>query len=56
MPARSRNASAPTITRKSWSPTSADLLPAIVRHFDEPFADSSAIPTFAVAQATAQVT
>jgi asparagine synthase (glutamine-hydrolysing) len=30
----------------------ADILPAIVRHFDEPFADSSAIPTFVVAQAT----
>jgi asparagine synthase (glutamine-hydrolysing) len=35
-------------------PVVADLLPAIVRHFDEPFADSSAIPTFAVAQATAR--
>ncbi len=35
-------------------PNVADLLPAIVRHFDEPFADSSAIPTFAVAQATAR--
>lgn len=33
-------------------PKVADILPAIVRHFDEPFADSSAIPTFAVAQAT----
>lgn len=29
------------------------LLPTIVHHFDEPFADSSAIPTFVVAQATA---
>jgi asparagine synthase (glutamine-hydrolysing) len=35
-------------------PKVTELLPAIVRHFDEPFADSSAIPTFAVAQATAQ--
>jgi asparagine synthase (glutamine-hydrolysing) len=35
-------------------PDVADLLPAIVRHFDEPFADSSAIPTFVVAQATAR--
>jgi asparagine synthase (glutamine-hydrolysing) len=34
-------------------PKVAEILPAIVRHFDEPFADSSAIPTFAVAQATA---
>src|SRR5213592_1063085 len=35
-------------------PKVADLLPAIVRHFDEPFADSSAVPTFVVAQATAR--
>jgi asparagine synthase (glutamine-hydrolysing) len=35
-------------------PKVADLLPAIVRHLDEPFADSSAIPTFVVAQATAR--
>jgi asparagine synthase (glutamine-hydrolysing) len=35
-------------------PKVADLLPAILRHFDEPFADSSAIPTFVVAQATAR--
>ncbi|MEK7204843.1 MAG: asparagine synthase (glutamine-hydrolyzing), partial [candidate division NC10 bacterium] len=35
-------------------PKVADLLPAILRHFDEPFADSSAIPTFLVAQATAR--
>jgi len=35
-------------------PVVTDILPAIVRHFDEPFADSSAIPTFAVANATAR--
>lgn len=35
-------------------PKVAELLPTIVRHFDEPFADSSAIPTFVVAQATAR--
>jgi asparagine synthase (glutamine-hydrolysing) len=36
------------------APKVADLLPTIVHHFDEPFADSSAIPTFVVAQATAR--
>jgi asparagine synthase (glutamine-hydrolysing) len=35
-------------------PKVADVLLDIVRAFDEPFADSSAIPTFAVAQATAR--
>jgi asparagine synthase (glutamine-hydrolysing) len=35
-------------------PRVADLLPALVHHFDEPFADSSAVPTFVVAQATAR--
>ena len=35
-------------------PRVAELLPALVHHFDEPFADSSAIPTFVVAQATAR--
>jgi asparagine synthase (glutamine-hydrolysing) len=35
-------------------PRVADLLPAIVRQFDEPFADSSAIATYVVAQATAR--
>lgn len=35
-------------------PRIADLLPAIIHHLDEPFADSSVVPTFVVAQATAQ--
>ena len=35
-------------------PKVAELLAAIVQHFDEPFADSSAVPTFVVAQATAR--
>jgi asparagine synthase (glutamine-hydrolysing) len=35
-------------------PKAAELAPQIVRGFDEPFADSSAIPTFAVAAATAR--
>jgi len=35
-------------------PDAQAILPAIVRAFDEPFADSSAIPTYVVAQATAR--
>jgi len=33
-------------------PRAADLAATVVRHFDEPFADSSAIPTLVVAEAT----
>ncbi len=35
-------------------PRVADLLPALVHQFDEPFADSSALATWVVAQATAR--
>ncbi|MEX2146951.1 MAG: asparagine synthase (glutamine-hydrolyzing) [Candidatus Rokuibacteriota bacterium] len=35
-------------------PKIAELAGALVRHFDEPFADSSALPTFAVAEATSR--
>lgn len=35
-------------------PRVTDLLPALIHHFDEPFADSSALPTLVVAQATAR--
>lgn len=35
-------------------PDAEKLLPTIIHHFDEPFADSSVIPTFVVAQATAR--
>ncbi|MGH7312716.1 MAG: asparagine synthetase B family protein, partial [Candidatus Rokuibacteriota bacterium] len=35
-------------------PAATELLPRIVDHFDEPFADSSAVPTYVVAQATAR--
>ena len=40
-------------TEEILEPKVVDLLPSIIHHFDEPFADSSAIPTFVVAQATA---
>jgi asparagine synthase (glutamine-hydrolysing) len=36
------------------APRVADLLPALVHQFDEPFADSSALATWIVAQATAR--
>jgi asparagine synthase (glutamine-hydrolysing) len=36
------------------TPDVGALLPALVHHFDEPFADSSAVATFVVAQATAR--
>jgi asparagine synthase (glutamine-hydrolysing) len=35
-------------------PKITEVVGAIVRHFDEPFADSSALPTFAVAEATSR--
>ena len=35
-------------------PESVELLPRLVWHFDEPFADSSAIPTYYLAQLTKQ--
>jgi asparagine synthase (glutamine-hydrolysing) len=35
-------------------PAHVDLVPRLVRHFDEPFADDSAIPTYLVSEFTAQ--
>ncbi len=41
-------------TEEILEPKAVDILPSIIHHFDEPFADSSAIPTFVVAQATSR--
>jgi len=35
-------------------PNAIEILPELIRHFGEPFADSSALPTFYVAQQTSQ--
>ena len=42
--ARRASTSAPTITSSSSSPTALAILDELISHFDEPFADSSAIP------------
>ena len=46
----SRSTSAPTITSSSSSRTRVGILDQLVAHFDEPFADSSAIPTWYVSE------
>ena len=49
---RSRSALGPSTT-SSWSvPEALDVLPRLVRHYGEPFADSSAIPSFYLAALT----
>jgi len=35
-------------------PNAAEILPTLVRHLDEPFADSSALPSYYVARAARQ--
>ncbi len=51
-PAWSPSASAPTTTSSWSSPTRSRCSPSSLRHYGEPFADSSAIPTFYLAEMT----
>ena len=49
----SPSATAPTTTSWSCGPTPSSCLPKLVEAFDEPFADSSALPTYLVSELAA---
>ena len=49
---RSPSASAPCTRSSRSAPTRSTVVPQIVRHYGEPFADSSAIPSFYLAELT----
>ena len=48
----SRSCTGPSTTSSSCEPNAIEILPQLVRHYGEPFADSSAIPSFYLAELT----
>ena len=50
----SPSATAPSTTSSSCGPTRSTILPELVWHYNEPYADSSAIPTYYLAELTRQ--
>ena len=51
-PGRSPSATTPSITSSGWPRTRSSVLPRLVWHYGEPFADSSALPSFYLAELT----
>ena len=46
------NMSGPNTTNLSSRPNALEILPTLVEHYGEPYADSSAIPTYYVSRET----
>ena len=49
-----RGATGPITTSSSSGPSAVEIFPDLVWHYNEPFADSSAIPTYYLSQLTRQ--